>query len=68
VTEFHPVHTDARSLEKHFFFPSAELDALASDGAAGSSSDEYVTVKINTGKGGTAHFRVLKKDAGDMMG
>ena len=56
------VRTDTDHFTKYFvsedkFTASAEEE-----------DDEYVTIRIKTGKGGRGHYRVLKSVAKDMMG
>ena len=57
------VRTDTEKLTR-YFVPESKLEAPKKPG----EDDEYVTIRIKTGKGGRAHFRVKKSDAKDMGG
>lgn len=51
-----------------FFFANKDLLAIRNPSASSSNENEYATISIDTGKGGRQTYKVLKTDAGDMMG
>ena len=59
------VETDHYPPRKTFV---AKEDMTSSGSSDSGSEDEMVTIKIKTGKGGLATFRVPKSEAGDMVG
>lgn len=52
---------------KKTFVPKSEMTSSGSSDD-GSGDEDMVTIKIKTGKGGLATFRVPKSEAGDMIG
>lgn len=51
-----------------YVIPKSNLLKLNMEDGCNSDDDEYVTIRIKTGKGGRGMYRVPKSVAGDMMG